>query len=246
VSVSSGGVPSPEHGCHILAFGAHPDDLDFTVGGTLIKASRAGRITVGVDLTGGESGTLGTATRRSRESEKAAGLLGLSKRESLGLPDAGLEFTLPARRAVAAAIRRHRPALILAPWVEDHHPDHAIAGQLVRAAYFEARIAKIAEGDEPWFTSFILYFPCRRYVHPTLVVDVSDVYPRKRKAFLAHRSQIVPKGEKSFRPPGFLDPFTLVERRDRHFGSLIGSEFGEGLISDDPIPCHVLAPLLHD
>jgi bacillithiol biosynthesis deacetylase BshB1 len=230
-------------GSFILAFGAHPDDIELSVGGTLAKASRAGRRTVAVDFTRGESGTRGTPAVRMEESERAAGVLGLSVRENLGLPDAGLELSAEHRRAAAASIRRHRPEIILAPWVEDLHPDHAAAGRIAQAAMFDARLAKLAGDDGPWFTRLILFYPCRHYVHPTVVVDVSREYPIKKKAWQAHRSQTGGRGKKEFRPSRFVDPFVQVEVRSRHYGSLIGAEHGEGLISLSPLPLECLSRL---
>lgn len=237
-------TPSQPSRCDVLAFGAHPDDLELTIGGTLHKLARAGYRAVAIDLTRGESGTRGNAARRRREAMRAASLLGLAYRENLNLGDASLEFSLSQRRAVASAIRRHRPEIILAPWVEDLHPDHAAAGQIVQAAFYEARLAKLAEGEEPWFTRFILFYPGRHYHHPTVIVDVSAEYPVKTKAILAYRSQTERPGKNSFRPPGFPDPFSTVELRDRHFGSLIGTSHGEGFIATSPIPLTSLAALL--
>lgn len=228
-------------GCSILAFGAHPDDIELTVGGILSKASRAGYRTVAVDFTQGESGTRGTATKRLEESRRAAGILGLADRENLGLPDGALEERLEGRRAAAAAIRRHRPEIVLAPWLEDTHPDHAAAGRIVKAAFFDARLAKTGLEGEPWFARLALFYPCRHYVDPTVVVDVSVVHDVKKKAYRAHRSQMGGRGKKEFRPPGVTDPFKLIEVRDRHYGSLIGADFGEGLISLVPLPLDSLS-----
>ena len=230
-------------GCSILAFGAHPDDIELTVGGILAKSSRRGYRTAAVDLTQGEMGTRGTPAERLQECRRAAKILGLSARENLGLPDGGLELRLDYRRAAAAAIRRLRPEIILAPWVEDTHPDHAAAGQIVRAAYFDARLAKSGIGGDPWFARLLLFFPCRQYVEPTFVVDISDVRSVKEKAFRAHKSQMGGQGKKEFRPKGIPDPFKMIDAPDRHYGSLIGAEYGEGLISTIPIRIDSVAAL---
>jgi bacillithiol biosynthesis deacetylase BshB1 len=234
------------YGCTLLAFGAHPDDVELSVGGTLCKTARAGHRTVAAELTGGESGTRGTAATRLKESLKAAKILGLAERENLGLPDAALEVTIEARRAVAAAIRKHRPEIVLAPYVEDLHPDHAAAGQIVRAAFFDARLAKLDVAGDPWFARLLLFYPCRQYFEPTVVVDVTGEYAVKKRAFRAHRSQMGGKGKKNFRPPGVTDPFIMIEARDRHNGSLVGVEYGEGLISPTPLPLSSLSRLCCD
>jgi bacillithiol biosynthesis deacetylase BshB1 len=239
--------PSVEvYGCSLLAFGAHPDDIDLSVGGTLCKTARSGRRTVAVELTGGESGTRGTAVKRLAESKKAAKILGLAERENLGFPDAALEVTIEARRAAAAAIRRHRPEIVLAPYVQDLHPDHAAAGRIVRAAFFDARLAKLGIEGDPWFARLLLFYPCRQYFEPTVVVDVTREYAMKKRAFSAHRSQMGGRGKKNFRPPGVTDPFVMIEARDRHNGSLVGVEYGEGLISPTPLPLSSLSLLCGD
>jgi bacillithiol biosynthesis deacetylase BshB1 len=223
----------PASGCDVLAIGPHPDDVELVIGGTCAALAKAGRRVVAVELTRGESGTLGDARTRERESQRAGRILGLAARENLGLPDAALEFTLPYRRAVAAVVRKWRPEVILAPLYEDAHPDHVVAGRLAEAAFFEARLKKIAGGEEPWFTRLIFYYPCRTYRHPSLVVDVTDVYAIKRRAMNAHRSQAP---SRSFRAAGYNDVFSSVEVRDRFFGGLIGRPYGEGLVATGPLP----------
>lgn len=225
--------PAPRPGCDVLAIGPHPDDIELVIGGTCAALAKAGRRVVAVELTRGESGTLGDARTRERESQRAAKILGLAARENLGLPDAALEFTLPYRRTVAAAVRKWRPEVILAPLYEDAHPDHVVAGRLAEAAFFEARLKKIAGGEEPWYTRLIFYYPCRTYRHPTLVVDVSEVYAVKLRAMNAHRSQAT---SRSFRAAGYNDVFASVEVRDRFYGSLIGRPHGEGLVAPGPLP----------
>jgi len=225
--------PAAPTGCDVLAIGPHPDDVELVIGGTCAALARAGRRVVAVELTRGESGTLGDARTRERESQRAGRILGLMARENLGLPDAALEFSLPYRRAVAAVVRKWRPEVILAPLYEDAHPDHVVAGRLAEAAFFEARLKKIAGGEEPWFTRLLFFYPCRTYRHPTLVVDVTDVYAVKRRAMNAHRSQAP---SRSFRAAGFNDVFASIEVRDRFFGGLIGRPYGEGLVATGPLP----------
>ncbi len=223
----------PEPGCDVLALGPHPDDVEFTIGGTIARLTRAGRQVVAVELTSGESGTLGDGRTRGREAMRAARVLGLAARENLGMPDAGLEFTLASRRAVAAAVRRHRPAVILAPLPEDAHPDHVVAGRLAETAFFEGRLRKIAGGEEPWFTRLLFFYPCRTWRTPTLVVDVTAVYAVKRRAIRAHASQAA---SRSFRAAGFNEVLASLEVRDRFYGALIGRPFGEGLVATGPLP----------
>src|SRR3954469_21545014 len=130
----------------ILAIAAHRDDVELTCGGTLIKAAKAGRRTAIVDLTQGEMGTRGSAGLRAKEASRAPEVLGASARETLALPDAGIENSPATREALARVIRRFRPRVVIAPAAEGRHPDHRVAPQLIREACFVAGLAKTAPG----------------------------------------------------------------------------------------------------
>jgi LmbE family N-acetylglucosaminyl deacetylase len=131
--------------------------------------------------------------------------------------------------------------VILAPLPEDAHPDHVVAGRLAEAAFFEARLRKLAGGEEPWYTRLLFFYPCRTYRPPTLVVDVTGVYPVKRRAIRAHRSQAA---SRSFRAAGFNEVLASLEVRDRFYGALIGRPFGEGLVASGPLPVTDASSLL--
>ncbi len=221
----------------VVAFGAHPDDVELSCGGTLALLAAAGERTVIVDLTRGEMGSRGTPETRNQEAARAAEILGAAGRENLDLGDARLEVTLAARHRVAEVIRRHRPDLVLAPWGEDPHPDHAAAGRLVREAAFDARLAKLDLGHPPWAPGLILFYPGHRPVPPTVVVDISDFFPRKMEAVRAYRSQFPEEGRRSeVRPVGFDDYLWHIESRARHHGSLIEVRYAEGFVIPDPLP----------
>ncbi|MGH8165168.1 MAG: PIG-L family deacetylase, partial [Rhodanobacteraceae bacterium] len=128
----------------ILAIAAHRDDIELTCGGSLIKAARQGHSTGIIDLTAGETGTRGSAELRAREASAAAEILGVKERVNLALPDAGLVNSPETRALLAAAIRRFQPRIVIAPALQGRHPDHIVAGQLVRDACFVAGLAKVA------------------------------------------------------------------------------------------------------
>src|SRR5215208_1022452 len=128
----------------LLAIAAHRDDVELTCGGTLIKAARRGRRTAILDLTQGEMGTRGSAEVRAREAERAARVLGVSMRENLCLPDAGITNDPVTRERLVRAIRRLRPRVVIAPALQGRHPDHIAAAQLVRDACFLGGLAKVA------------------------------------------------------------------------------------------------------
>ncbi len=133
----------------VLAFGAHPDDVELGCAGTMLALRDAGFTTAVVDLTAGEKGSRGDASTRAEEARRASEILGLSARETLEFPDTELEATLELRRAVVAAIRRHRPRVILAPLPGDLHPDHAAAGRAVGEAFYPAGMKNFDAPGEP-------------------------------------------------------------------------------------------------
>ena len=168
----------------ILAVAAHRDDVELTCGGTLLAAVARGRRTAIIDLTAGEAGTRGSADLRAREAERAAEILGVTARENLGLPDAGLVNTPDARAKVAVAIRRFRPRVVIAPASYGRHPDHRVAAELVRDACFVAGLAKVeptVSAHRPFKIVHTLTYR-EDPTKPTFIVDISDVFERKLEA----------------------------------------------------------------
>ena len=228
----------------VLAIAAHPDDVELSVGGALIKLARRGYKTGALDLTRGESGTRGTPEIRAAEAERAAQLLGLSVRENLDLGDARLWANEETRVKLVWALRRLRPRVVFTQFWEDPHPDHAHASQLVREACHVSGLAKydLESGQERWRPSRVAYFLFPRTVAPSFIVDISETSDRKWEAILAHASQFFnpqatePESRVSAR--AFLSE---IEARDRYFGALIGVERGEAffvreaLNVDDPV-----------
>lgn len=222
----------------VLAFGAHPDDLELACGGTLAKLARRGYRVVMIALTAGELGTRGTVELRAQEFAAAAGILGVSGHEILGLPDGGLGPTPEQKAAVVEAIRRHRPGFVLAPFWKDRHPDHANAGRLVTEAAFLAGLGRFRPGSPAWRPLRVVYYPCRYEFRPSFVVDVSDTHEVKLEAIRAYRSQFAEPAGGSGEPPtnishpGFLE---AVVTRGRQYGSYIGTEYGEPFLVREPI-----------
>ena len=132
-------MPDPGGGnpVNVIAFGAHPDDVDLYAGGLVAGLARRGADVLLVDLTAGELGTRGTPELRESEAAEAARILGV-RRRCLGLPDGRLSGTDDAQnRAIVEALRAHPSELVLAPWEVDLHPDHLQACLLVRRAHFD-------------------------------------------------------------------------------------------------------------
>lgn len=227
------GSPEP---VDVLALAAHPDDVELAVGGTLVTLARQGHRTAIVDLTRGEMGTRGTPEQRLDESAAAARVLGLTARENLGLPDGSLVSTPEARRAVAGAIRRYRPHVLLVNAPECRHPDHPAAARIALDANFHAGLAalKTGDGETPHRAAHVLHYMQSVPFTPTLVVDVSDAWEQRMEAFFAFGSQFLPsdatdeEGPRTFiSNPEFVG---FVEARARSFGYPIGAAFGEPLL----------------
>jgi len=228
----------------VLAIAAHPDDVEISVGGTLIKLARMGYKTGAIDLTRGESGTRGTPEIRAAEAERAAQLLGFTVRENLDLGDARVWANEESRVKLVRALRRLRPRLVFTQFWDDPHPDHAHASQLAREACHVSGLAKYDQesGQERWRPSCVAYFLFPRAVTPSFIVDVSETSERKWEAIRAHASQFFnPQAtgpESRVSAKAFLSE---VEARDRYFGALIGVERGEAffvreaLNVDDPV-----------
>jgi N-acetylglucosamine malate deacetylase 1 len=213
----------------ILAIAAHRDDIELTCGGTLIRSARQGRTTAIIDLTAGETGTRGSAELRAREADGAARILGVSQRINLGLPDAGLVNTPETRALLATAIRKLRPRIVIAPPLQGRHPDHIVAGQLVRDACFIAGLAKVAPETPAHRPRKVIHATAFREdnIKPTFVVDISDVFEEKMRAVMCYASQFdgaIQAGE--VYPTG--EPlYDVIRHQSAHYGSLIRTRFGE-------------------
>lgn len=172
----------------ILIFGAHADDAEIGMGGTIAKHTAAG-LKVGVcDLTRAEMSSNGTVERRTEEAEQASRVLGLSCRTNLGLPDRGLYLTPEHVQAVTAEIRHHAPRMVFAPYWEDRHPDHVNCSKLVQEAVFNAKLRNYMP-DMPAVQVKELYFYFINDIGPTdLIVDITEHYEQKK----LHCSLIVP------------------------------------------------------
>jgi N-acetylglucosamine malate deacetylase 1 len=213
----------------ILAIAAHRDDVELTCGGTMIRAAQQGYRTAVVDLTQGETGTRGSAEIRASEASRAAELLGVSARENIGLPDAGIENIPETRAALAVVIRRYRPRIVIAPAMEGRHPDHRVAAQLIRDACFIAGLAKIEPDIPAHRPAKILHCIAFRedFVKPTFVVDISEQMERKLEAVSAYESQFVDATRAGEVYPNGDPLLDRVRQQAAHYGSLIRCRYGE-------------------
>ena len=228
----------------ILAVFAHPDDVELTVGGTLLKMKHAGYSTGAIDVTRGEMGTRGTVEGREEESRAAAKILKLDVRENLGLPDGHVFCDDPSRTKLVRALRRLKPRVVLTHQLDDPHPDHNHIAQLVResARLASMRLYDRETGDQKIPVPAVAHNTFSRLVPPSFIVDVSDFLEEKMQAIRAHSSQFYnpdsSEPETRLTSKTFLDE---LEGRSRFFGSLIGARAGEpfyvreALNIDDPV-----------
>ena len=229
----------------ILAIAAHRDDVELTCGGTLLAAAARGRRTAIIDLTAGEAGTRGSADLRAREAERAAEVLGVSARENLGFPDAGLVNTPETRAKVAVAIRRLRPRIVIAPAAHGRHPDHRVAAELVRDGCFVAGLAKVEPAVPPHRPFKVLHTLTYREhaVKPTFIVDISDVFERKLEAIRCYGSQfegVTQAGEVYPNGDPLLD---IVRHQAAHYGSQIRTRYGEPFFTHETMRVDDVAAL---
>jgi bacillithiol biosynthesis deacetylase BshB1 len=219
----------------ILAIAAHRDDVELTCGGTLIKAAKSGRRTAIVDLTQGEMGTRGSARLRAEEASRAAEVLGVSARETLGLPDAGIENSPATREALARVIRRFRPRVVIAPASEGRHPDHRVTAGLVRDACFVAGLAKIAPEVPKHRPHKILHALAYRqdFTRPSFVVDITDEFERKLEAIRCYGSQFDGETQAGEVFPNGEPLYDIIRHYAATYGSLIRTRYGEPFLTTE-------------
>ncbi len=220
----------------ILAIGAHPDDVEYAIGGTLLLHRRQGYRVGLLDLTRGELGSKGNPEQRQKEAEAAAHLLGASFRANLGLPDGGVVDTPEAAQALARVLRACRPLLVLTHWGEDRHPDHRGAYALTRRALFLAALRHLDLGLPHHLVRGVLFYPSNEWVEPDLVVEVSEVWAEREEAMRCYRSQFLdPTLEVDHVYFGVRDYLEMARLRARHYGQRVGGGYGEAFLAPGPL-----------
>lgn len=223
---------------HVLAFAAHPDDVELSAGGTVCLLVDQGYRVGIVDLTGGELGSRGNAAIREKEARASAKILGVAGRENLGLPDGMIENSKENQEKVIRVLRRHRPTIVLINAPECRHPDHAHAADLVAEAAFYSGLSRIElRGDdaqllEPWRPQHVLHYMQSLPFEPSIVMDVSSVWDRRMKALAAFSSQFHSADYEATgdEPETFVsnpDFLRWIEARAITYGYRIGAKYGE-------------------
>src|SRR5690348_16396054 len=214
----------------LLAIAAHPDDIEQTCGGTLIKMAEAGYRTGALDLTAGDMGTRGTPEQRIAESDIAGKAMMLSWRGNMGFPDARLQNDLSARMTLAVKIRELKPRVVILPYWQARHPDHYRAGELAYEACFLAGLKKLDEYSEPHRPYKVIYSSIYANVTPSFVVDISAQFDRRMEALLSYRSQYGASGEGGDLFPQEQEIGDRLGAVARFYGNLIGAKYGEPFV----------------
>jgi bacillithiol biosynthesis deacetylase BshB1 len=214
----------------VLAIAAHPDDVEQTCGGTLIKMAEMGYRTGVLDLTAGDMGTRGTPEQRIEESEAAGKHMLLKSRVNLHMPDARLENTITARMTLAVKIRELKPRVVILPYWEARHPDHYRASEIGFEACFLSGLRKLDEYSEPHRPFKLLYASVYAEVKPSFIVDISGQFERRMSALLSYTSQYGEMIEGGALFPNQVEIRERLGAVARFYGNLIGVKYGEPFV----------------
>lgn len=223
---------------HILAIGAHPDDVELSCSGTLLKHIALGKKAGILDLTEGELGTRGTAELRLKESAKAAKIMGVLFRDNLKMKDGFFRNDEEHQLEVVKKIRQYKPEIILCNAVRDRHPDHERAAKLVSDACFYSGLKKIStkqngKEQEAWRPKAVYHYIQDRYIEPDFVVDVTPFVKEKMEAVLAFSSQFYdPKSNEPETPISTKNFLHFLRGRMAGFGRTIGVDYAEGFTTE--------------
>lgn len=220
----------PDRPLDVLAIAAHPDDVEQTCGGTLIKMAERGYLTGVLDLTAGEMGSRGNPELRIEESRKAAERLMLAWRGNLHLPDARLENNIAARMTLAVQIRALRPRVVILPYWEARHPDHYRAGELGYEACFLAGLRKLESEIPPHRPFKILYTSLYANVTPSFVVDITGQFERRMESLFSYESQYGDHEQGADLFPSKAEIRDRLGSIARFYGNLIGAGYGEPFV----------------
>ncbi|MGB3592181.1 MAG: bacillithiol biosynthesis deacetylase BshB1 [Nonlabens sp.] len=221
----------------ILAIGAHPDDVELSCAGVLIKEQLRGRKTGVLDLTQGELGSKGTALTRKQEAADAAAIMKLSVRENLGFADGFFENNREHQLEIVRIIRKYRPEIILCNAPHDRHPDHGRGSEVASIACFLSGLIKIetelnGEPQEHWRPKNVYHYIQWLDLEPDFIVDVTGSMDTKMAAVQAYTTQFYNPDDKGPKTPigtkNFLDS---IKYRSANLGRIIGTDYGEGFIA---------------
>ena len=234
----------------ILAFGAHPDDIELGCGATIAKEVSLGKKVGIVDLTQGELGTRGSAELRMIEASNAAKILGVSVRENLGFADGFFTNDKKHQLEIIKMIRKYQPDIVLCNAIDDRHIDHGKGSKLVSDACFLSGLMKMEtelEGkqQEKWRPKHVYHYIQWKNIAPDFVIDVTGFIQKKQASVLAYSSQFYDPNSKE--PESPITSKTFIESinyRSRDLGRLIGVEYAEGFTSERYVAAEKLSKLI--
>ena len=223
---------------HILAVGAHPDDCEMSIGGTLLKMKAQGYRVAVCDLTRGEAGTYGSAVTREKELREATAMLGLDARITLDLPDGGIRNTEENRLKVVEVIRTLRPELVFSFADKPlRHPDHYHCGRLVQECCFLAGLEKIKTQSPAYRPAGFIGFPELVFDKPTFVIDISEYWEKRTQVIRCYDTQVIAPGADDSRTKTLIRSnrfWEMQEARAGMAGALVHVRYGEPFFSDYP------------
>jgi bacillithiol biosynthesis deacetylase BshB1 len=222
----------------ILAFGAHPDDVELGCGATIAKEISLGKKVGIIDLTRGELGTRGSAELRDKEAANAAGVLGVSVRENLGFADGFFTNDKEHQLEIIKMIRKYQPEIVLCNAIDDRHIDHAKGSSLVSDACFLSGLIKVETQlkgalQEKWRPKLVYHYIQWKNIEPHFVVDVTGFMDVKTKAILAYSSQFYdPKSNEPETPITSKNFVDSINYRAKDLGRVIGVDYAEGFTTE--------------
>jgi N-acetylglucosamine malate deacetylase 1 len=226
----------------VLAIGVHPDDVELGCSGTLINEVKRGKKIGVIDLTQGELGTRGTIETRYEEAAEAARILGASARENLKMRDGFFKNDEVHQLQLIQVLRKYQPEIVIGNVLEDRHPDHGRAGQLIYDACFLSGLKQVktigedGKEQQKWRPKHLLHYLQDRFYEPDLIVDITDVWQQRLDSIKAYKTQFHNPdsiGDQTYiSSPEFLESITA---RARMLGKRIGVQFAEGFVSKKSI-----------
>jgi bacillithiol biosynthesis deacetylase BshB1 len=233
----------------ILAFGAHPDDVELGCSGTIAKEVALGKKVGIIDLTRGELGTRGSVEIRNSESAKAAEILGVSIRENLDMRDGFFINDEAHQLKVIQMIRKYQPEIVLCNAITDRHIDHGKGSKLVSDACFLSGLVKIetesnGEKQQAWRPKVVYHYIQWQNIEPDFVVDISDFIEAKMKSVQAYASQFYdPNSKEPVTPIASKNFLDSIKYRAQDLGRLVGVEYAEGFTTERYVAVNSLADL---
>ena len=217
----------------ILAIGVHPDDVELSAAGTILKHIALGKKVGILDLTRGELGTRGSAELRTREANAAAKILGLSVREQLNMADGFFENNEAHQKQIIEIIRKYQPEIILCNAITDRHPDHGRAAKLTTDACFYSGLVKVDTNQAAWRPKAVYNYIQDNFIEPDFVIDITSQMDKKMESIMAYSSQFFdPNSKEPVTPISSKNFMEYIKAKGSLFGRAINVDYAEGFTAN--------------